>query len=201
MHIRKENKMIVSFDFDDTIMVKKNKGKKEHSEKICPWTKSQIKKEQDAGNKVIIVTSRYGPKPAFGYDNKDVFKAAKELKINDVYFTQGEKKIKTLLDLGVEKHYDNDQAELDAINNNPKSNIKTIKHVAGEPREAGIKILIRKIILQELEAYQRKIRKGYIKKRNRYLATGPQKTSGGPYTKTPKPSRAKSAPAGFGGAE
>lgn len=194
--------MIVSFDFDDTIMVKKkDKDGKEKSERMCPWTKNQIKKERKAGNKVIIVTSRYGPDPAFGYDNKDLFKTAKELNIEDVYFTQGEKKVKTLLDLGVEKHYDNDQAELDAINNNPKSNIKTIKHVAGEPREAGIKILIRKIILQELEAYQRKIRKGYIKKRNRYLATGPQKTSGGPYTKTPKPSRAKSAPAGFGGAE
>ena len=40
--------MIVSFDFDDTIMVKKkDKDKKEHSERMCPWTKNQIKKEQE----------------------------------------------------------------------------------------------------------------------------------------------------------
>ena len=189
--------MIVSFDFDDTIMVKE----KEHSERMCPWTKNQIKKEQDAGNKVIIVTSRYGPDPAFGNDNEDVFKAAKELNIDDVYFTQGEKKVETLLDLGVEKHYDNDQSELDAIDDHPKSKIKAIKHVAGKQKEPHIKILIRKLILQELEAYQRKIRKGYVKKRNRYLTTGPQKTGGAPYTRTPKPTRSKSAPPGFGGAE
>lgn len=194
--------MIVSFDFDDTIMVKKkDKDGKEHSERMCPWTKNQIKKEQDAGNKVIIVTSRTGPGPAFGYDNKDVLKAAKELNIDDVYFTQGEKKVETLLDLGVEKHYDNDQSELDAINNHPKSKIRAIKHVAGKQKEPHIKILIRKLILQELEAYQRKIQKGYVKKRNRYLTTGPQKTGGAPYTRSPKPTRSKSAPPGFGGAE
>jgi hypothetical protein len=193
--------MIVSFDFDDTIMVKKkDKDGKEKSERMCPWTRNQIKKERKAGNKVIIVTSRYGPDPAFGYDNKDLFKAAKELNIEDVYFTQGEKKVKTLLDLGVEKHYDNDQSELDAIKNDPKSSVEAIKHVAGEKKEPSIKITIRKMVLQELEAYQRKIRKGYVKKRNRYLTTGPQ-PSGAPYTITPKQTRSKSAPAGFAGAE
>jgi hydroxymethylpyrimidine pyrophosphatase-like HAD family hydrolase len=194
--------MIVSFDFDDTIMVKKkSKGGKEESERICPWTRSQIEKEKEAGNKVIIVTSRYGPDPAFGYDNKDVFSTAKQLSIGDVYFTQGEKKVEILLDLGVEKHYDNDQSELDAIEKHPKSSIKVIKHVAGEKKEPSIKIMIRKMVLQELEAYQRKIRKNYVKKRNKYLSGGSQKKGGAPYTIAPKQTRSKSAPAGFGGAE
>jgi len=53
--------------------------------------------------------------------------------------------------------------------------------------------------LQEVEAYQRKVRKGYVKDRNMYLKGGPQ-DPGPAYPKKPKATRAKSAPAGFGGA-
>ena len=189
--------MKVSFDFDDTIMI--SKGKKEGS--ICPRTKELIQKERDAGNDVIIVTSRYGPEPAFGQDNEDLFKIARELDFEDVYFTNGEKKVDTLHELGVEKHYDNDQGEINAIKKHKGPNIKTVKHIAGEKKQHHIKILIKKIILQELEAYQRKVRRGYVKKRNRYLSGGPQKTGGAPYTIKPKQTRSKSAPPGFGGTE
>ena len=119
--------MKVSFDFDDTIMI--SKGKKEGS--ICPRTKELIQKERDAGNDVIIVTSRYGPEPAFGQDNEDLFKIARELDFEDVYFTNGEKKVDTLHELGVEKHYDNDQGEINAIKKHKGPNIKTVKHFAG----------------------------------------------------------------------
>ena len=51
--------------------------------------------------------------------------------------------------------------------------------------------------LQELEAYQKKVRRGHVKKRNMYLKGGPQ-DPGPPYTKKPKQSRSKSAPPGFG---
>jgi hypothetical protein len=53
--------------------------------------------------------------------------------------------------------------------------------------------------LQEIEAYQRKVRKGYVKDRDMYLKGGPQ-DPGPAYPKKPKGTRAKSAPAGFGGA-
>lgn len=54
--------------------------------------------------------------------------------------------------------------------------------------------------LHELEAYQRKVRKGYVKKRNQYTQTGPQKKGGAPYNQSPPNTRSKSAPPGFGGA-
>jgi hypothetical protein len=109
--------------------------------------------------------------------------------------------VETLLDLGVIRHYDDDPHEHKAIEDKKAKIELPPMFLRGNKKEPHIKILIRKLILQELEAYQRKIQKGYVKKRNRYLATGPQKTGGVPYTRSPKPTRSKSAPPGFGGAE
>ena len=50
--------------------------------------------------------------------------------------------------------------------------------------------------LQELEAYQKKVRKSYAKDRKTYFK-GVQ-DPGPPYTKKPKKTRSKSAPPGFG---
>ena len=201
--------MIVSFDFDSTIL-KKEWDEEEGMEVpvgLDPIAAELIEKERNAGNKVIIVTSRYGPKPAFGRDNEDLFEIAYDLNIDDVYFTNGEDKVETLLDLGAIRHYDDDPHEHEAIKNHKAIKDEEAKielppmFLRENKKEPHIKILIRKLILQELEAYQRKIQKGYVKKRNRYLATGPQKTGGAPYTIAPKPTRSKSAPPGFGGAE
>lgn len=54
--------------------------------------------------------------------------------------------------------------------------------------------------IQEIEAYQKKVRKGYVKKRNKYTQSGPQKKGGAPYNQKPPNTRSKSAPVGFGGA-
>ena len=54
--------------------------------------------------------------------------------------------------------------------------------------------------IHEIEAYQKKVRKGYVKDRNKYTQTGPQKKGGAPFSKAPPNSRSKSAPPGFGGA-
>ena len=165
---------------------------------LDPITADLIKKERNAGNKVIIVTSRYGPKPAFGRDNEDLFEIAYDLSIEDVYFTNGEDKVKTLLDLNVIRHYDDDPQEHKAIKDKKaKIELPTMFLREGK-KEPAIKILIRKLVLQELEAYQKKIQKGYVKKRNKYLTTGPQ-PAGAPYSKKPKQTRSKSAPPGFGG--
>jgi len=51
--------------------------------------------------------------------------------------------------------------------------------------------------LQEVEAYQRKVRKGYVKDRNTYLKGGPQ-DPGPAYPDKPKNTRAKSGAPGFG---
>jgi len=53
--------------------------------------------------------------------------------------------------------------------------------------------------LNELEAYQKKVRQGYVKDRNTYTQTGPQKKGGAPFNKKPPKTRSKSAPVGFGG--
>ena len=52
--------------------------------------------------------------------------------------------------------------------------------------------------IHELEAYQKKVRKGYVKKRNQYTQTGPQKSGGAPFDQDPPKTRSKSAPPGFG---
>lgn len=190
----------VSFDFDSTIL------KKEWDEEegmdvpvgLDPITADLIKKERNAGNKVIIVTSRYGRKPAFGRNNDDLLEIAYDLGIKDVYFTNGEDKVKTLLDLNVIRHYDDDPREHEAIKDmEAKIELPTM-FLRENKKEPAIKILIRKLVLQELEAYQKKIQKGYVKKRNKYLTTGPQ-PAGAPYSKKPKQTRSKSAPPGFGG--
>lgn len=54
--------------------------------------------------------------------------------------------------------------------------------------------------IHEVEAYQKKVRKGYVKDRNKYTQTGPQKKGGAPFNQTPPNTRSKSAPPGFGGA-
>ena len=195
--------MKVSFDFDSTIL-KKEWSEEEEMEVpvgLDPIAAKLIQQERAAGNDVIIVTSRYGPKPAFGQDNEDLFKIANDLKIEDVYFTNGEDKVQTLLDLGIVRHYDDDPHEHKAIKDKKAKIELPQMFLREDKKQPHIKILIRKMILQELEAYQRKIRKGYVKKRNRYLSGGPQKTGGAPYTIKPKQTRSKSAPPGFGGAE
>ena len=53
--------------------------------------------------------------------------------------------------------------------------------------------------LNELEAYQKKVRQGYVKDRNQFTQTGPQKKGGAPFSKKPPKTRSKSAPPGFGG--
>jgi len=195
-----ESKMIVSFDFDSTILKKEwdEEEGQDVPKGLDPIAAGLIQKERANGNTVIIVTSRYGPEPAFGYDNEDLFEIAKELEIEDVHFTNGEDKVKTLLDLGVEKHYDDDSHEHKAIEDKKAEIELPTMFLRENKKEPDIKILIRKLILQELEAYQKKIQKGYVKKRNKYLTTGPQK-AGAPYNKSPKQTRSKSAPPGFGG--
>ena len=57
-------------------------------------------------------------------------------------------------------------------------------------------------VLEEEEPFQKAVKKGYLKKRDQYTTTGPQKTGGAPFDKNPKRSRAEgSPPAGVSVAE
>ena len=54
-------------------------------------------------------------------------------------------------------------------------------------------------ILDEEEDFQKAVKRGYVKGRNKYLKSGPQ-DPGPAYPKKTKNTRSKSAPPGFGGA-
>ena len=53
-------------------------------------------------------------------------------------------------------------------------------------------------ILDEKEDFQDKVKTGYVKKRNKYLKSGPQ-DPGSAYPEKTKDTRAESAPGPFGG--
>jgi glycosyltransferase involved in cell wall biosynthesis len=54
--------------------------------------------------------------------------------------------------------------------------------------------------IHEVEAYQQKVKSGYVKDRNKYTKTGKQKKGGAPFDQEPPKGRSKSSPVGFGGA-
>ena len=196
---------IVSFDFDSTIEAKKPNPDDPTgiplSDGIDPRAIKLIEKERADGNEVIIVTSRLHPEDNRAhYKSEEVFETADELGIDKIYFTGGEDKVHTLIKLGVVRHYDDDTHEINAIKE-AMPEIETPEMFVPVAEREDIEEIIKEIVLQELEAYQRMIQKGYVKKRNKYLTTGPQKTGGAPYIIKPKKTRSKSAPVGFGGSE
>tara|TARA_B100000212_G_scaffold172676_1_gene129821 strand:+ start:1081 stop:2004 length:924 start_codon:yes stop_codon:yes gene_type:complete len=54
--------------------------------------------------------------------------------------------------------------------------------------------------IHEVEAYQKKVQKGYVQDRNKLTQSGKQKKGGAPFDQAPPKGRSKSAPVGFGGA-
>jgi len=72
----------------------------------------------EEGNKVIIVTSRSRPnKPKFDWDKAPTPEEAIEefnLPVEEVYYTFGDLKADKLLELGVSKHWDDDEDEVEA---------------------------------------------------------------------------------------
>jgi len=54
--------------------------------------------------------------------------------------------------------------------------------------------------IHEVEAYQKKVQKGYVQDRNKLTKSGKQKKGGAPFDQAPPKGRSKSAPVGFGGA-
>ena len=110
---------IYSFDFDNTLIRYHTleDGDVEyhgpHEENIA-----LLKDLVAQGNKVIIVTSRSRPnKPKFEWDKAPTPEEAIEefsLPVEEVYYTFGDLKAEKLLELGVSKHWDDDEDEVKA---------------------------------------------------------------------------------------
>jgi len=108
-------KKLISFDFDGTLddefgSVIPNPQKEE--------IQSLAKKYIEDGHEVIIITKRYGPdKSNLGLKNEHikVYDLANKLGIKRVYFTNREWKFSNIVNLGVDIHFENSDAEIQLI--------------------------------------------------------------------------------------
>jgi hypothetical protein len=107
----------ISFDFDDTLMwiiPCPEWGTREGG--LNETTVAAMRAHADAGDKIIIVTSRHEkwehldepwrPSTVAG------FVAEHNLPVEEIHFTNGEFKAPLLVKLGVVKHFDDDEDEL-----------------------------------------------------------------------------------------
>jgi hypothetical protein len=96
--------MIVSFDFDFTLSFSDNSPNTD--------TIKEFRKHMDKGDTILIVTSRHFSKGS----EKAIFDFLEkhELVANGIFHTGGWK-VRTLLALGVGKHFDDDKQELERI--------------------------------------------------------------------------------------
>jgi FMN phosphatase YigB (HAD superfamily) len=117
--ITEEKELIYSFDFDNTLIRYRTleDGDVEylgpHEENI-----QLVKNLAAAGNKIIIVTSRAKPTgPKKSWDDSPLPEeliAEFDLPIEDIYYTSGNFKADKLVELGVQKHWDDDDEEVAA---------------------------------------------------------------------------------------
>ena len=116
-----EEQKLYSFDFDNTL-IRYNTLEDGDIEYIGPHKENiQLAKDLAAeGNKVIIVTSRkaYAPgSPKMPWDDAlspEELIAQENLPIEEVYYTGGNLKSDKLVELGVSKHWDDDEEEVEA---------------------------------------------------------------------------------------
>jgi len=109
---------IYSFDFDNTLIRYETLEDGDvvylgpHEENIAI-----LKRLAEQGNKVIIVTSRSKLKKKMPWDKAPTPEEAIEefsLPVEEVYYTFGDFKAEKLLELGVFKHWDDDEEEVGA---------------------------------------------------------------------------------------
>jgi len=114
------NGKVVTFDFDDTI-VKSFFNKSVDGEEQYQFGGTnkeiikRIKKFQDSGTMVLVVTSRDVSLEDPETSVKAILKKL-DIQVGGVFYTNGEPKAKKLYELGSMLHYDDDPSEHDAIN-------------------------------------------------------------------------------------
>ena len=105
----------ISFDFDGTLEDEFGGVHNPQKSEI----QSLAKKYIDEGHQVCIITKRYGPEMStFGLKNEHVIvlRLARELGINEVYFTNREMKFSHILSLKIDIHFENSDYEVELIN-------------------------------------------------------------------------------------
>jgi len=108
--------MRISFDFDGTL-VDEFGGYPSNTQK--DEIQGLVKKYLSEGHEVIIITKRFGPENADkGIKNEhlEVQELAKKLGIENIYFTNREMKFSYIINLGVDRHFENDNYEVQLIN-------------------------------------------------------------------------------------
>jgi len=108
--------MRISFDFDGTL-VDEFGGYPSNSQK--DELQGLAKKYLSEGHEVIIITKRFEPKNSDrGIKNEhlEVQDLAKKLGIEKIYFTNREMKFSYIINLGVDRHFENDDYEVSLIN-------------------------------------------------------------------------------------
>jgi hypothetical protein len=100
--------MKISFDYDGVLST--------------PQGKELAKRKIAEGDRVYVVTARG--------ESQRVLDVAKEVGIPrlQVYFTDGADKWKTIKRLGIERHYDNNQEQVDKIRENTEANATLVKY-------------------------------------------------------------------------
>lgn len=107
--------MRISFDFDGTLDEEFG-GIPINEQKL--EIQSLAKKYISEGHDVMVLTKRYGPENADkGLKNEHlkVYKLAKELGISKVYFTNREMKFSHIIALKIDRHFENDDYEVNLI--------------------------------------------------------------------------------------
>ena len=118
-YLNEEEQNIYSFDFDNTL-IRYHTLEAGDVEYIGPHEENiQLAKDlASAGNKIIIVTSRFAPtgpkKPWDDAPSPDELIAEFGLPIEEIYYTNGDLKAQKLIELGVSKHWDDDEDEVAA---------------------------------------------------------------------------------------
>jgi hypothetical protein len=108
--------MRISFDFDGTL-VDEFGGYPSNIQK--DEVQGLAKKYLSEGHEVIIITKRFGPENADkGIKNEhlEVQELAKKLGIETIHFTNREMKFSYIINLGVDRHFENDDYEVQLIN-------------------------------------------------------------------------------------
>jgi phosphoserine phosphatase len=108
--------MRISFDFDGTL-VDEFGGHPANSQK--DEVQGLVRKYLSQEHEVIIITKRFGPENSDkGIKNEhlEVQHLAKKLGIENIYFTNREMKFSYIINLGVDRHFENDDYEVQLIN-------------------------------------------------------------------------------------
>ena len=144
---------IYSFDFDNTL-IRYETLEDGDVEYLGPHEENiQLVKDLAAeGNKVIIVTSRSRPnKPKFDWDKAPTPEEAIQefgLPVDEVYYTHGDLKAEKLIELGVSKHWDDDEDEVAAAE---AAGIEAVL----VPTEGDVADLLKDKWLKEIEEFEK----------------------------------------------